>query len=669
MDTVEEWCLKRIDQWLSRGLLSKESVMERLDKAIQDSYAISEEDEATLNGVFRSACTDGETITQPLFLSLLQTKSALPRSPDGTAAGKRLYAALVYLSKLPFVPPTTAAHPDTTGLTLAQLKRALVWIFPDRDSSFIEEGSNSRMRTRADHRRRIFQSLASTVVADDDHTRIYHPQRARSLALRNAFEVEYEDHHEFCRPNHDDDGDEIYHDLIDLLCATQEVKHPGLATVPRDGFRGVAKAIAAEHSLPRLYSLAFPAKEFVPLVKVLLALQFVPSADGPDPSINDPTGFKTAADALVAAFQFQYHSSQPKHSEDNHAREQDITYPAFDHALKHIAPFLLDPLYEILSVSFFNHSYPCLIAGALDLPPHLLKPPRNTMAPINPINETNPSREESASPDPFLKTPRLAQLVARFAENIDTGSLERVWAYDPCDHNHDHTQNGAPGDAPDVTITSIFLDALESAPDEALVVIGGTRRERRQGEGYPEGEEQGEEDEYEEYDADVGIFGFGLFSSWPEDDGESIQPGESSRNSSNEQCALFQVTPVQDVFRGVVGRRGWARMESGDGVVFGGETGVVFRLRDELARFEVRHRQLPEGGSHDGVNGHGVNGHGINGHGINGHGIDGDGVYGDGVNGDGGVEKEGCSFVPNPLRGNWRADFDVEMIEIWSEPE
>ncbi|KAK4143505.1 uncharacterized protein C8A04DRAFT_12340 [Dichotomopilus funicola] len=600
-NTVEEWCLRRIDQWLSRGLLKKEAVMERLDKAIQDSYAISEEDEATLNSVFRSVCTDEETLTEPLFLSLLQTKSALPRSLDGTAAGKRVYAALVYLSKLPFVPPTNAAHPDTTGLTLAQLKRALVWIFPDRDSSFIEEGSNSRMRTRADHRRRIFQSLASTMVADNVHTRIYDSQRARNLALRNAFEVEYEEHHEFCRPNHDDDGDEIYHDLIDLLCATQEVKHPGLATVPRDGFRSVGKAITAEHSLPRLYSLAFPAKEFVPLVKVLLALQFVPSAGGLDPSIDDPTGFKTAADALVAAFQ-----------------EQDITYPAFDHALKHIAPFLLGPLYEILSVSFFNHSYPCLIAGALDLPPHLLKPPRNTMAPINPINETNPSREESASPDPFLKTPHLAQLVARFAENIDTGSLARVWAYDPCDHNHDHTQNGAPHDAPDVTITSIFLDALESAPDEAMVVIGGTRRERRQGEGNSEG-----------------IFGFGLFSSRPEDDGESIQPGESSRNSSNKQCALFQVTPVQDVFRGVVGRRGWARMESGDGVVFGGETGVVFRLRDELARFEVRHRQLQEGGGHDGINGHG----------------------------------EGCSFVPNPLRGNWRADFDVEMIEIWSEPE
>lgn len=92
-DDVEEWCLKIIDERLPRGHLGQGSVLERLDEAIRESYAISEEDEATLNSVFQSVCTDEGMLTKPLFVSLLQRKSALPLSPDGTAATKRVYAS------------------------------------------------------------------------------------------------------------------------------------------------------------------------------------------------------------------------------------------------------------------------------------------------------------------------------------------------------------------------------------------------------------------------------------------------------------------------------------------------------------------------------------------------------------------------------------------------
>ncbi|KAK4044165.1 hypothetical protein C8A01DRAFT_31767 [Parachaetomium inaequale] len=559
---ANEWAQNKVDDWLARGLLSKDSVMERLDREIWESYAIEEEEVSTLRSVFRSVCTEGEMLTEASFISFLQTKSALPRSPEGTAAGKMVYASLVYLSTLPFPPPSSTPHPD--GITLAQLTRALAWALPGRDSRFIEECPDSRMRTRADHRRRIFQSLASTTA-----NHVYDPSSARQLALRNAFDVEREDCHEICKPNHDDDGDEIYHDLVDVLCATQKTEHPGLSTAPRDPFRGVARSLAAEYSLPHLYSLGIPAEQFVTLVKLLLAFQFHPPAntDGDDADLSQ---FDTAARALTAAF----HPSSEPSQHDNPV----ITYPLFDHALKHTIPYLLDPLYHLLSTAFFNRPGPGL-AGWLD-------PPASTSSAV-------------------LTLPRLSQLSTHLAGSVDFTAFRRVHHYSPTTTEKNH---------PSTTAAS-FISALEAVPEEAVVLITGTDREKT-----------GE------------MVVFGLFSPWPKADGASVQATARSENAAQEGCALVQLAPVQDVFRGVVGQLGWREVEGGV-VVFGregaqrGGGGVVVTLGDGLRMMKVSHRQV-QGGENQGDSG-----------------------------------DVGCSFVPNVWRGDWEVIVDVEEIEIWSELE
>ncbi len=264
----DDWTKKVINDWIDHDMLSKDAILGRLDRRIQGSYAIREEEKKALEEVFQSVCNEKGYLTEAAFISLLQAKPGLPQSPGGTDAGKILYACLVHLSTLPFpCRPDDSATQTAEDLSLAQLTRSLVWILPDRYGYIIEEGSASRMRTKADHRRLLFQSLASST-----HAAPIDPERARELALGNAFDIDREDLREFCSTNHDDDGDEIYHDLLDILYSTQEVKNPCIASVPRDAFRPIAKRIAATNEVTSLHSLAIPAESFVALVRVLAGL-------------------------------------------------------------------------------------------------------------------------------------------------------------------------------------------------------------------------------------------------------------------------------------------------------------------------------------------------------------------------------------------------------------
>lgn len=241
-----------IDDWVAKGMLSKVFILGRLDQSIADSVAFSEEELSALKRVFQTVCSSDGLLTEAAFISLLQTGSTLPQSPEGIKVGKILYKSLAYLGNLPFLdsPERTVFQ---NGISLEQLTRSLVWALPGRYRYIIEEGNFSRMRSKADHRRLVFQSLGSAT-----HATPYNNEDARKLARQGAFDVDRDDCMDFCSINRDDDGDEIYHDLLDVLYATQEEKDPGLAPAPRDAFRPVAKRIATDHDLPSLYHIGIP---------------------------------------------------------------------------------------------------------------------------------------------------------------------------------------------------------------------------------------------------------------------------------------------------------------------------------------------------------------------------------------------------------------------------
>ncbi|KAI1142017.1 hypothetical protein F5Y05DRAFT_212440 [Hypoxylon sp. FL0543] len=566
----EDWTQDKINAWLAQGALTPEHILSRLDKSIEGSYALEEDEKQYLHSVFASASTPassgiGQVLTESAFISLLQAKAALPRCSAGVEAGRTVYETLGYLSMLPFPRGNSQSQSRPDGLSLAQIKRALVWALPDRWRHIIEQGNLSRMRTEHDRQRLLFQSLATSTtpssVQDEART------RARSIARRHAFDVP-EMFSDFSVVNNDEDGDEIYHDLLDVLYSTQEVKHISLSPVPRNSFRSVAKQIKAHEQIPELHTLAIPAQRFENLAKVLLALQ---TEALKEEAIVQLSQFDDAARAVCAAFT----------QEDGF-----ITWPSFSHALENSAPHLLDPLYRLLSLALLGKDSPFDVLEAPEAPSNV---PEGSI----------------------LTLPRASQLVSILAETFDAGSLQRTAHYA----------------TPHFPTPSTFTQAIQNVPDEAIVLFSGRAISATSTQ-----------------DGELCIFG--LFSPAPKKDGDHIQATTEidPDNAGQQSCALFQLDPVQDVFRGVIGAAGWnlvADTEGRESVVFGlsGDLkgGVVLALRDGLRRAEIRHM---------------------------GKGVDEDSEVG--KDGDG---AEGVAYKANPRRGDWALEFGVEAIEIWSEPK
>ncbi|KAJ5583985.1 uncharacterized protein N7459_003785 [Penicillium hispanicum] len=488
-----EFGLAYINDWLERGMLSKEFILGRLDQEIKTSCSLREEERLALKRSFQSVCTDEGLLTEAGFISLLQAKTILPHFPEGIEISKALYTSLAYLSTLPFPksPEKTTSHP---GLSLAQLTRCLVWALPGNHKYIMTEDNFSRARTKSDHRRIIFQSLAFAT-----HDKPYDPKRARQLALQNALDVDTENDLIFALSNHDDDGDEIYHDLLDVLYSMQPENLP-LAPVTRDSFRSIAKRIGRENELASLHSIGIPIELFVSLVKLFLALQF----ESPSTRV-DLNQFNAAAQSISSAFCEEKNSGI-------------ITWPMFNYGLRNVVPYLLDPFYHLLSMALLE-----------DTGEYFLMTPTDPPTTVGGI----------------LGLPHMSQLSTFLIGCIDFDALRRMEHYSGLD----------------LPTPAGLVSAIESVPDEAIVVLSGSTATGKN-------------------------FIFGVFSPKPLADRTSVQSLDPN-HLGLEPCSIFQLAPTQDIFRGVAGRPGWILDD--EGVVFGQSGGVRMALRDGLSRIEITH--------------------------------------------------------------------------------
>lgn len=71
----------------------------------------------------------------------------------------------------------------------------------------------------------------------------------------------------------DEDGDEMYHNLLDILYNVAKPEQIGRGKPPRDGFRVIAKELRGEEP-ERLHHLSILQDEFRDLVKLVLVMQF-----------------------------------------------------------------------------------------------------------------------------------------------------------------------------------------------------------------------------------------------------------------------------------------------------------------------------------------------------------------------------------------------------------
>ncbi|KAI1174944.1 hypothetical protein F4777DRAFT_552500 [Nemania sp. FL0916] len=252
----------------------------------------------------------------------------------------------------------------------------------------------------------------------------------------------------------------------------------------------------------------------------------------------------------------------------NGADTSVITWPMFERSIHNDARYLFAPLYRLLSTTFFDKSSTIDVLDASEAP---ASPPQDGKGEV------------------ILTRPLQSQLSIFLAASAYFGWLYRA--------NH-FAVTGA-----DQVTPRALVSALQSVPDEAILVVSGKS-------------DSGER------------CTFGLFSPRPREDGASIQTDVNPKNAGQERCALFQLEPVHNIFKGAIGRPGWSIDEARGSVAFGQGGGVSLVLEDMLRRAVFRHESNERGD---------------------------------------GASK--ASYPASAWGGDWSATFDVTSIEIWSERE
>ncbi|ODM21273.1 hypothetical protein SI65_04326 [Aspergillus cristatus] len=262
MDDLEEWS-EPINKLVAQGLLAPDAVLDALTQRVLNFYVLDEETELPrLHETFESLATEEDGVkqlTQSAFLSFLTFSGFLP--PSMRDAGALIYRSLLYLSQYPFYRSIPEA------LTYEELIRALAWTMPERSRNIYDECHDSRSRSPADFRRQLFQGFATTrdgksVPFDVEHT--------KEQAEQRAFNFTGADRRRSAGTNYDDDGDEMFHDILDVLYSVQP-KDIGWKAPPRDCFRPIAKELVGDE---RVHHLSIPQDEFRAILKLLVTTYF-----------------------------------------------------------------------------------------------------------------------------------------------------------------------------------------------------------------------------------------------------------------------------------------------------------------------------------------------------------------------------------------------------------
>ncbi|KAK7936057.1 hypothetical protein PG985_001552 [Apiospora marii] len=362
---------KEIEGWISRGLIVPARIMERLDAEAADGRALGEEEQAELQKTF--SAIEGQALSPAALLNLLQTRVGFSTgSPLSEEAANVLFRCLWYLSTIPFPPNPSKDQSPPPSLTIAQTTRGLAWLLPGRCRVMIGQGSLSRSRTPADHRRLLFQSLATTTLSLSPVGKTADSEAREDRAARNATEG-LAPHQDWPVLNRDGDGDEIFHDLLEVLYATQPRGPVWLAPVDRDGFRWVAKGIVAQlpsasssssksgvtNRLPLLDSLAVPRARLETLARLARAAACLLEEEDEDTEGDgEGEGLQTRPAVqlrLSGVDEAALESVLAPFCGHDKATEL-VSWPMFDDALKD-NPELFNPLYEVVSRALFNQRW------------------------------------------------------------------------------------------------------------------------------------------------------------------------------------------------------------------------------------------------------------------------------------------------------------------------
>jgi hypothetical protein len=249
--------------WVSVGAMAPEAIFARLDERVARSFDDAEA--VALSRNFEAVCDAHGHMFEPQFTTFVVSKSRV--SPDLTKAIHILFNSLCYLSQVPL----QTASPPPVHLTLNGLKRALMWILPSKEQSVCIADVNERVRSPTDYLRLIFQSMATS----DEKIKVPLPLRTvQSLAVFDTTTVPTEQIYSFRdhSQHFDQDGDEMFHDVMDILWSTQPHIPIGHAEPIRDAFRPLAKKL--HEGAPSLYELVITSLRLKSFLSLLVATSF-----------------------------------------------------------------------------------------------------------------------------------------------------------------------------------------------------------------------------------------------------------------------------------------------------------------------------------------------------------------------------------------------------------
>ena len=211
-------------------------------------------------------------------------------------AGPILFASITYLAAIPFpINPLPV-------LTLEGLSRAVTLLIEKRDP--LSQGERvggwmiSRERTRRDHRRIVFQSLASqTRDSKAEDVKAW-----RKPSLKDDLEEDLLYNAGFHSDGFIDVSaeDPEITDLLDALTTAQPDQEPGIIMVARAAFRPIATTLPRSHV--KMDDLQIPQASLLVVLKLLLTVRL----DGPGPAAEQYVGenaeLESVASCLLIAF-------------------------------------------------------------------------------------------------------------------------------------------------------------------------------------------------------------------------------------------------------------------------------------------------------------------------------------------------------------------------------
>lgn len=296
---------KYITAWQKAGLLHPQYFMDRMDQEIHRSVLyITDADLANITPYMNDLQDGVPAMSQASFQTMLKQQVPTLGMTALEKATPVLFRMFMYISRYPFLPvPTT---PEASRLTRNELLRALAFLSLGDDLRFFnnEPDLGTRARTPADHRRLIFQALATSTTVDPigfDEAAWTAKAAVRARRFFRPSEPADVWETDNAMTNRDADGDECFHDVVDYMYTLQPVNEGQYGgDVRRRDLVETAKDMVAkgEIHLRPLHRMVLDRQEFSFLVEVLLVLWLDGQQMGGMESL--PDDFNERKEAAVA---------------------------------------------------------------------------------------------------------------------------------------------------------------------------------------------------------------------------------------------------------------------------------------------------------------------------------------------------------------------------------